>query len=147
MAPRDPNQTARSINNTTKPAASTSNAGSVTNPNSALPVTALSILNGMFSTLSNDSKFSNLSLSKDNWPKWSQKIKQVLEMLELDEYLYGLIIEPIAAVDAVSFRNWKGNNKKLIGVLKVYVEDSEVAYLATDNAQKAWNNLVDHHEK
>src|SRR5882762_6571746 len=107
-----------------------------------LPVSALTISNGMFSTLSNDTKFSNLCLSRDNWPKWSQKIVEVMEMSEMDDYLHGLIPQPDAATDPTSHRNWKGNNKKVIGFLKAYVEDGEKNFLATDNAQKAWENLV-----
>jgi hypothetical protein len=113
----------------------------------SIPVTVLTISNGMFSTLTNNTKFSNLCLSKDNWPKWSQKIIEVIEMSELDEYLSGTVPIPDASVDAVSFRNWKGNNKKLIGFLKVYVDDGEKTFLVTDNAHIAWTNLRDHHEK
>jgi hypothetical protein len=68
-------------------------------------------------------------------------------MSELDEYLYGTVPEPVAAIDPASYRNWKGNNKKLIGFLKAYVEDSEVSFLETDNAKKAWDSLVNRHEK
>jgi hypothetical protein len=112
-----------------------------------IPITALIISNGMFSTLSNDDKFTKLSLSKDNWPKWSQKIMEVMEMSELDEYLDGSVPEPDAAVDPASFKNWKGNNKKLIGFLKANVDDGEKSFLTTDNAHTAWTNLVDRHEK
>jgi hypothetical protein len=112
-----------------------------------LPISALTISNGMFSTLANDTKFSNLCLSRDNWPKWNQKIVEVMEMSEMDDYLHGLIPEPDAATDPTSHRNWKGNNKKVIGFLKAYVEDGEKNFLATDNAQKAWENLVNRHEK
>src|ERR1700728_4371807 len=63
-----------------------------------IPITALTISNGMFSTLASDDKFTKLSLSKDNWPKWSQKIMEVMEMSELDEYLDGTVPEPDAAV-------------------------------------------------
>jgi len=112
-----------------------------------IPITALIISNGMFSTLSNDDKFTKLSLSKDNWPKWSQKIMEVMEMSELDEYLDGTVPEPDAAVDSVSFKNWKGNNKKLISFLKANIDDGEKSFLATDNAHTAWSNLIDHHEK
>jgi hypothetical protein len=48
-----------------------------------------------------------------------------MEMLELDEYLSGTVPIPDTSVDAVSFRNWKGNNKKLIGFLKAYVDDGK----------------------
>jgi hypothetical protein len=113
----------------------------------SVPVIALTISNGMFSTLTNDSKFSNLCLSKDNWPKWSQKIVKVMVMSELKEYLTGMIPMPDATTDAVSFRNWKGNNKKLIGFLKAYIDDGEKTFLAMDNAYMAWTNLHNHHEK
>src|SRR5882762_3722717 len=92
-------------------------------------------------------KFSNLCLSKDNWPKWSQKIVEVMEMSELDEYLSGTVPIPDASVDAGSLRNWKGNNKKLIRFLKAYIEDGEKTFLATDNAHTAWTNLRNRHEK
>jgi hypothetical protein len=101
----------------------------------------------MFSTLTNDSKFSSLCLLKDNWPKWSQNIFEVMEMLELDNYLTGTVPIPDATTDAVSLRNWKGNNKKLIGFLKAHVEDGKKSFLATDNAHTAWTSLHDCHEK
>src|SRR5882762_5206979 len=112
-----------------------------------LPVSALTISNGMFSTLSNDAKFSNLCLSKDNWPKWSQKIIKVMEMSELNEYLYGKVPQPDITADPASFKNWKGNNKKLIGFLKAYVEDGEKSYLQTDMEHTAWTSLINRHEK
>src|ERR1700720_1105500 len=112
-----------------------------------LSISALTISNGMFSTLANDTKFSSLCLSQDNWPKWSQKIVEVMEMSEMDDYLHGLIPQPDAATDPTSYRNWKGNNKKVIKFLKAYVEDGEQNFLATANAQKAWENLVNRHEK
>jgi len=102
------------------------------------------ISNGMFSTLANDTKFSNLCLSKDNWPK---KIIEVMEMSEMDDYLYGHVLKPNPDIDPASYKNWKGNNKKVIGFLKAYVEDGEKSFLATDNSHTAWNNLVDRHEK
>jgi hypothetical protein len=43
-------------------------------------VSSLSISTGMFAALTNDTKFTSLSLAKDNWPKWKQKILQVLGM-------------------------------------------------------------------
>jgi hypothetical protein len=112
-----------------------------------LSISVLTISNGMFSTLANDTKFSDLCLSWDNWPKWSQKIVEVMEMSEMDDYLHGLIPQPNATTDPTSYRNWKGNNKKVIGFLKAYVEDGEKNFLATDNTQKAWENLVDRHKK
>src|SRR5882762_1701312 len=143
MAPPNTNQTGTGTPaNTNTIAPARSNSTPV-----IIPVPALTISNGMFSTLANDSKFANLSLSKDNWPKWSQKIKQVTEMSELDEYLLGTVLEPDVTVDAASYRNWKGNNKKLIGFLKAFVEDSEISFLATDDAKIVWDNLVNRHEK
>ena len=77
----------------------------------------------MFSSISNDPKFSNLWLSKDNWPKWNQKIFEVMEMSELDEYLADKIPSPDIATDLASFKNWTGNNKKIVGFPKSFVVD------------------------
>jgi hypothetical protein len=112
-----------------------------------IPVSAIQISNGMFSTLSNDSKFSRLCLSKDNWPKWSEKMLEVMQMTELDEYLTGLVPAPDGAKDPVSLRNWNGNNRKLVGFLKAHVESGEKAFLSSDNAQVAWSALLKRHEK
>jgi len=101
----------------------------------------------MFSTLANDSKFSNLCLSKDNWPKWSQKILEVMEMSEMDDYLLGNIPKPDPTTDPALHKCWKGNNKKVVGFLKAYVEDREKTFVTTENAHVAWKNLVDCHEK
>ncbi|KIM71812.1 hypothetical protein PILCRDRAFT_82429, partial [Piloderma croceum F 1598] len=101
----------------------------------------------MFSTLLNDAKFSNLCMSKDNWPKWSQKIVEVMEMSKLDDYIHGTVPAPDINADLASFKHWKGNNKKLIGFLKAFIEDGEKSYLATENAHTAWQNLLAHHEK
>jgi GAG-pre-integrase domain/Integrase core domain len=112
-----------------------------------IPISAIQISNGMFSTLSNDSKFSNLCLSKDNWPKWSEKVLEVMQMTELDEYLTGLVPTPDGTNDPVSLRNWNGNNRKLVGFLKAHVESGEKAFLSSDNAQIAWSSLLKRHEK
>jgi hypothetical protein len=45
------------------------------------------------------------------------------------------------------YRRLVGNNKKVIGFLKAYVEDGEKTFLATDNAHTAWTKLIDRHEK
>jgi hypothetical protein len=112
-----------------------------------LPVSSIAISNGMFSTLSNDSKFSNLCLSKDNWPKWSEKMLEVMQMTELDEYLTGGVPIPDGAIDPTSLRNWNGNNRKLVGFLKAHVDSGEKPFLASDNAQAAWSALLKRHEK
>ena len=96
----------------------------------------------MFSTLSNDSKFSHLCLSKDNWPKWSEKMLEVMQMTELDKYLTGGMPIPDGAIDPISFRNWNTNNKKLVGFLKAHVESNEKPFLTSDNAQMAWSELL-----
>ena len=68
-------------------------------------------------------------------------------MSEMYEYLHGNIPEPVNTVDLTSYRNWKGNNKKVIKFLKAYVEDGEKSFLAMDNARIAWTNLVNRHER
>ena len=50
------------------------------NQQPATQVSSIAIANSMFSALSNDTKFSPLSLAKDNWPKWKQKLLKVLGM-------------------------------------------------------------------
>jgi hypothetical protein len=112
-----------------------------------IPILALTILNGMFSTLSNDAKFSNLCMSKDNWPKWSQKIVEVMEMSELNEYIHRMVPAPDINADLTSFKHWKGNNKKLIRFLKAFVKDGEKSFLATENVHTAWQNLLARHKK
>jgi hypothetical protein len=79
----DTNQVPTGPSNSSEDPSVTTNAPAVTKT-VPVPVIALTISNGMFSTLTNDSKFSSLCLLKDNWPKWSQKILEVMEMLELD---------------------------------------------------------------
>jgi len=68
-------------------------------------VAAIAISNGMFSALTNDSKFANLSLAKDNWPKWKQKILQVLGLSDLNDYILGAIPPPDVLVDPASHCN------------------------------------------
>ena len=68
-------------------------------------------------------------------------------MLKLDEYLYGKVPQPDITADLASFKNWKGNKKKLIGFLKAYMEDGEKSYLQTDMAHTAWTSLINQHEK
>jgi hypothetical protein len=72
----------------------------------AVVVSAITISNGMFSALANDSKFSNLSLAKDNWPKWKQKMMQVLGLSDLDDYILGAILAPDPVTDPTSSCNW-----------------------------------------
>jgi hypothetical protein len=92
----------------------------------AQPVSSIAIANSMFSALSNDTKFSQLSLAKDNWPKWKQKLLQVLGMSDLDDYIFGLV------------------NRTLISFLSMHVEDSELPCLVgVVDASVAWNNLLD----
>ncbi|KIM73306.1 hypothetical protein PILCRDRAFT_15337 [Piloderma croceum F 1598] len=112
-----------------------------------LPVSLIAISNGMFSTLSNNSKFLNLCLLKDNWPKWSEKMLEVMQMTELNEYLTGGVPVPDGAIDPTSLRNWNSNNRKLVGFLKAHVESGEKLFLSLDKAQTAWSALLKQHEK
>ncbi len=88
-----------------------------------LSVSSLSISMGMFSALTNDAKFASLSLAKDNWPKWKQKIVQVLDMSDLDDYILGTILQPDIVADPASYRNWTRNHSKTIAFLQMQVED------------------------
>jgi hypothetical protein len=112
-----------------------------------IPISVIQISNGTFSTLSNNSKFSSLCLSKDNWPKWLEKMLEVMQMTELDEYLTGLVPVPDHVKDPVSLRNWNGNNRKLVGFLKAHIESGEKAFLSSDNVHVAWSALLKRHEK
>ena len=68
-------------------------------------------------------------------------------MAELDDYVFKKVIMPDPIVDPASHKNWQGNNKKLIGFLKGYVEDGEKSFITSDNAHIVWTALIDHHEK
>jgi hypothetical protein len=116
-------------------------------PAVTIPVTALSIPNGMFAALANDDKFTKLCLSKDNWPVWSKKMLRIMKVSELDGYLFGRIPEPDIVADAVSHHYWVGNNNKLVGFLEMYVDDGELPSLLSDNAHTVWKNLLTRHEK
>src|ERR1700733_704016 len=128
----------------TPPTASTSTA---TAPSVVIPVTALSIPNGMFAALASDDKFTKLCLSKDNWPVWSKKMLRIMKVSELDGYLFGRIPEPDDTTDPVSHHHWVGNNNKLVGFLEMDVDDGELPTLVSDNAHTVWTNLITHHEK
>ena len=114
----------------------------------AQPVISITIANSMFSALSNDTKFSPLSLAKDNWPKWKQKLLQVLGMSDLDNYIFGTINQPDAAVDPSSARNWLKNHAKTVSFLSMHVEDAELPCLTgVVDASVAWNKLLAPNEK
>jgi hypothetical protein len=148
MAPSSPSTSNAATGPSNAPASTAGFSTASTNlAGTALPVSALTISNGMFSTLANNSKFSNLCLLKDNWPKWSQKILEVMEMSKMDNYLLGNIPQPDMVTDPASHKCWKGNNKKVIEFLKAYIEDGEKTFVMTENAHIAWKNLVDHHKK
>ena len=114
----------------------------------AQSVSSITIANSMFSALSNDTKFSPLSLTKDNWPKWKQKLLQVLGMSNLDDYIFGTVNQPDTTIDPTSARNWSKNHAKTVSFLSMHVEDSELLYLTgVADASVAWNKLLARHEK
>jgi hypothetical protein len=114
----------------------------------AQPVASITIANSMFSALSNDSKFSPLSLAKDNWLKWKQKLLQVLGMSDLDDYIFGTVNQPDTMADPSSTRNWSKNHMKTVSCLSMHVEDLELPCLTgVLDANVAWNKLLAHHEK
>jgi hypothetical protein len=118
------------------------------NQQPAAQVSSIAIANSMFSALSNDTKFSPLSLAKDNWPKWKQKLLQVLGMSDLDDYIFGHIQQPDPAIDPTSARNWTKNHTKTISFLSMHVDDSELPSLTGQtNASVAWNLLLARHER
>lgn len=116
-------------------------------PAVVIPVTTLSIPNGMFAVLASDDKFSKLCLLKDNWPVWSKKMLHIMKVSELDGYLFGHIAKPDTTTDAVSHHHWVGNNNKLVGFLEMYVDDGELPTLVLDNTRTVWTNLITHHKK
>src|ERR1700723_3207838 len=112
-----------------------------------IPVTSLSIPNGMFTALANNDNFAKLCLSKDNWPFWSKKMLRIMKVSELHRYLFGCTPEPDITSDPVSHHHWVGNNNKLVGFLEMYVDDGELPSLRSENAHTVWNNLITRHEK
>src|SRR6267154_670835 len=112
-----------------------------------VPIPTITIPNGIITALSNDSKFTSLCLSTDNWPKWSQKIMQVMKMSGLLGYLDGKVPKPNGETDPTSLWNWEENNSKIIGFLEAFVDNGELSYLATDTASTAWTNLRNRHER
>jgi hypothetical protein len=102
-------------------------------PGVVIPVTTLSIPTGMYAALANDTKFNNLCLSKDNWPMWSKKMLQIMKVSELNGYLFGHVAKPNVSTDPLWHHYWVGNNKKLIGFLKMYVDDEELPFLLLDS--------------
>lgn len=102
----------------------------------------------MISGLSGDDKFSHLSLPKDNWPKWKQKMLEVLEMADLDEYVTGSITKPNILSDPSSFKNWRSNHRKIAAFIKSHIDDGEKQFITqTMTADEAWSALADRHEK
>jgi hypothetical protein len=77
----------------------------------------------------------------DNWPKWSQKIMQVMKMSRLLGYLDGKVPKPSGDVDPTLLWNWKENNSKIIGFLEAFVDNGELSHLAMDTTSEAWTNL------
>ena len=65
-----------------------------------------------------------------------------MKVSELDGYLFGRIPEPDAAADPVSHHYWVRNNNKLVGFLKMYVDDGELPSLLSDNRKTVWTNLL-----
>jgi len=106
-----------------------------------ISIPAIMIPNSIITTLSNDSKFTLLCLSTDNWPKRSQKIMQVMKISGLLGYLDGKVPKPDGNNDPTSLWNWEENNSKIIGFLENFVDNGELSYLATDTVNEAWTNL------
>ena len=101
----------------------------------------------MFAVLVNNNKFAKLCLSKDNWPIWSKKMLHIMKVSELDGYLFGHVSRPNATSDPVLHHHWVGNNNKLVGFLKMYIDDGELPSLQLDNTKTVWDNLLTCHEK
>jgi hypothetical protein len=116
-------------------------------PAIVVPVTSLSIPNGMFAVLANNNKFAKLCLSKDNWPLWSKKMLRMMKVSELHRYLFGRVPEPDITSNPVSHHHWVGNNNKLVGFLEMYIDDKELPSLLSDNVHTVWNNLITCHKK
>jgi hypothetical protein len=135
------------------PAGPQINAGGAVGANNAIPIapqpiTSITISNGMLLALSNDSKYSHLSIAEDNWPKWKQWMLCVLGMLDLDNYILVTVTQPDANVDAVSARNWVKNYAKTVSFLQMHIEKSEQPCLENVmNMNVTWTNLLAHHEK
>ena len=135
------------------PAGPQINVGGAVSANNAIPITpqpiaSIMILNSMLLALFNDSKYSHLSITKDNWPKWKQRMLRVLGMSDLDDYILASITQSDANVDAVSVRNWVKTHAKTISFLQMHIEDLEQPYLGNVmNANVVWTNLLMCHEK
>lgn len=107
-------------------------------------IAPITISSSMLSALTSDTRFTMLSLANDNWPKWKEKIMEVMQMNDVDEYVTGGIEWPTTAS---SRKIWRSNNRKVLGFLKSQVEDGEKEYLSGDDATQAWDALLKCHEK
>jgi hypothetical protein len=101
----------------------------------------------MFAALANNDKFTKLCLLKDNRPVWSKNMLWIMKVSELNSYLFGRIPEPNIVADAVLHHYWVGNNNKLVGFHKMYIDNGELPSLLSDSAHTIWKNLLTPHEK
>ena len=88
------------------------------------------------------------ALSDTNWNIWKGDMKRVLGLCELEEYVFGDILErPDPTLDPVSARNWSFNDKYAAMIICDNITSAQKIHVGQNNtAHEVWRNLEMIHE-
>ena len=73
----------------------------------------------------------HLSLSVNNWLKWSHHLVTSLSMGQLDVYPLSKLKCPERAMDPIGCENWQGNDGMVLGFMTTHMFPAESQYIAT----------------
>ena len=62
-----------------------------------------------------------LSLNANNWLEWSRQLIMSLEMGQLDVYPLSLLTHPSPRSDKTSYRNWRRNDRMVLGFIRSHL--------------------------
>ena len=89
-----------------------------------------------------------LSLNANNWIEWSRQLITSLEMGQLDAYPLGLLGCPNHRSDKTGYRNWRGNDRMILGFMRSHLFSSEAQCIAhCDTSADAYKTLRRRHEQ
>ncbi|KAM2780700.1 hypothetical protein COP1_015809 [Malus domestica] len=85
-----------------------------------------------------------IKLTNSNWVTWKTRMKDILYCKDLHEPIEG----DAAKLKSMSDAEWKKMNRKAIGTIRQWVDDSAFHHVSNEtNASKFWTNLESLFEK
>ena len=87
-------------------------------------------------------KLTGDGLTGPNWVTWRVRMMSLLTLCEVEQYVYGEILQPNKEEDPVGYDNWKKNDNYAKHLITQNVADEPLVHIQhRSSSHVAWRNL------